>query len=398
MPEEPQIFDYPKGPAQGGLRFPMSQETFTSLTPQARMLAMRAMSKQNLSFSDYVLPSDYEVSFSKAPKKEVYLPSGSATMIAPETGDQYSMTGHGMDQLVAQRKSRGLPDLITLPEFQERRAEAIEERAKAAAAQFDAVADESADNRKAGIDPLTGEPIGEEDAVSERYTQNKEYIPQTEAEIKAEAGAQATQATRDKQAADEVAAAAEQQAQELEIGEEDPAMAEAADIAAMTDEEDFDPVGEEDPAIAEAVDEAAKASRPTKPIAAATETQRAAVDQMVEDRDIAQRAAPAADVPTEGAATKAYAALGDDVDYGLVDTIPDASPAAEPPSPEEMEQTAKTVFGLLTGGPPINGVNNEDMASLIARLSDPDLIGMSPEDIVAALQAEGYVTGLGEGF
>mgnify|MGYP003628046891 CR=1 FL=1 len=279
MPEEPQIFDYPKGPAQGGLRFPMSQETFTSLTPQARMLAMRAMSKQNLSFSDYVLPSDYEVSFSKAPKKEVYLPSGSATMIAPETGDQYSMTGHGMDQLVAQRKSRGLPDLITLPEFQERRAEAIEERAKAAAAQFDAEADESAANRKAGIDPLTGEPIGEEDAVSERYTQNKEYIPQTDAEIKAEAGAKATQATRDKQAADEVAAAAEQQAQELEIGEEDPAMAEAADIAAMTDEEDFDPVGE-------------------------------------------------------------------DVDYGLVDTIPDASPAADPEAAVEPEGPITTGEGM----------------------------------------------------
>ena len=159
---EPSISDYLKE-EERGIRFPMSREEFASLTPTTRSNVMRAMSKENLNFSDYVLPDKYSAAMSRAPKKEVYVPSGSATMVDPESGDTYAMTGYGPQQLVARRKAQGLPDLITLPEFQERRAAEIKQRAEKKAAaldDFDPIGEEPQVEEKVDEDPYA---VGEED-------------------------------------------------------------------------------------------------------------------------------------------------------------------------------------------------------------------------------------------
>lgn len=67
---------------------------------------------------------------SKAPKKEVYVSSGGGSKVDPQTGDQYSLTGYGMQQLEARRRKQGLPPLISLEEYQSRRKEANKNLAK----------------------------------------------------------------------------------------------------------------------------------------------------------------------------------------------------------------------------------------------------------------------------
>ena len=205
---EPSISDYLKE-EERGIRFPMSREEFASLTPTTRSNVMQAMSKENLNFSDYVLPDKYSAAMSRAPKKEVYVPSGSATMVDPESGDTYAMTGYGLQQLVARRKAQGLPDLITLPEFQKRRAAEIKRRAEEKAAALDDF-----------------DPIGEEPQVEEEVD---DFDPVGEEDPSLAIAADV--------AAEEEAAA---------IGEE-PTEETVEDVSAMAEEEvdDFDPVGEE---------------------------------------------------------------------------------------------------------------------------------------------------------
>ena len=206
---KPSISDYLKE-EERGIRFPMSREEFASLTPTTRSNVMQAMSKENLNFSDYVLPDKYSAAMSRAPKKEVYVPSGSATMVDPESGDTYAMTGYGLQQLVARRKAQGLPDLITLPEFQERRAAEIKQRAEKKAAALDDF-----------------DPIGEEPQVEQEVVDDFDPVGEEDPSLAIAADV----------AAEEEAAA---------IGEE-PTEETVEDVPAMAEEkvDDFDPVGEE---------------------------------------------------------------------------------------------------------------------------------------------------------
>ena len=141
MAAKPKVRNYLQDPpeefaGQQGLRFPMSQEQFLSLSPATRSSVMQAMSqvddkgKPLFSYSDYITDSKMSAVTSKAPKKEVYVPSGSASMIDPDTGDQYSMTGASLQQLMMRRKRQGLPDLISLDEYKKRRKAANEKLSK----------------------------------------------------------------------------------------------------------------------------------------------------------------------------------------------------------------------------------------------------------------------------
>jgi len=67
-------------------------------------------------------------------------------------------------------------------------------------------------------------------------------------------------------------------------------------------------------------------------------------------------------------------------------------------SPEMMEQSAKTVFTMLTGGPPKEGVDEDALAKLIEHLSDDRFANMTPSEALEVLKEEGYAVGLGEGF
>ena len=114
----------------------MSQEQFQSLSPATQSSVMQAMSQVDdkgrplLSYSDYITDSQMSAVTSKAPKKEVYVPSGSASMVDPDTGDQYSMTGASLQQLMMRRKRQGLPDLISLDEYKKQRKAANEKLSK----------------------------------------------------------------------------------------------------------------------------------------------------------------------------------------------------------------------------------------------------------------------------
>ena len=141
MAAKPKVRNYLQDPpeefaGQQGLRFPMSQEQFLSLSPATQSSVMQAMSQVDeegrplLSYSDYITDSQMSAVTSKAPKKEVYVPSGSASMVDPDTGDQYSMTGASLQQLMMRRKRQGLPDLISLDEYKKRRKAANEKLSK----------------------------------------------------------------------------------------------------------------------------------------------------------------------------------------------------------------------------------------------------------------------------
>ena len=141
MAAKPKVRNYLQDPpeefaGQQGLRFPMSQEQFLSLSPATQSSVMQAMSQVDdkgrplLSYSDYITDSQMSAVTSKAPKKEVYVPSGSATMVDPDTGDQYSSTGARLQQMMMRRKRQGLPDLISLDEYKKRRKAANEKLSK----------------------------------------------------------------------------------------------------------------------------------------------------------------------------------------------------------------------------------------------------------------------------
>ena len=67
---------------------------------------------------------------------------------------------------------------------------------------------------------------------------------------------------------------------------------------------------------------------------------------------------------------------------------------AETPVPffgrEMMEESAKTVFTMLTGGPPKEGVDEEALAKLIEHLSDDRFANMTPDEAIEALREERY--------
>tara|TARA_Y100001972_G_scaffold54090_1_gene66728 strand:- start:3305 stop:4459 length:1155 start_codon:yes stop_codon:yes gene_type:complete len=126
---EPSIANYLERDERG-LQFPMSQQDFASLTPTTQANVLRAMSQEKLDVSNYITDSKMSAVTSKAPKKEVYVSSGGGSKVDPQTGDQYSLTGYGMQQLEARRRKQGLPPLISLEEYQSRRKEANKNLAK----------------------------------------------------------------------------------------------------------------------------------------------------------------------------------------------------------------------------------------------------------------------------
>jgi len=68
----------------------------------------------------------------------------------------------------------------------------------------------------------------------------------------------------------------------------------------------------------------------------------------------------------------------------------EAEPTVSFFSPEMMEQSAKTVFTMLTGGPPKEGVDEDALAKLSEYLSDDQFANMTPDEAIAALREEGY--------
>jgi len=200
MADKPKISNY-LAEDKRGLQFPMSREQFQSLSPATQSSVMQAMSQVDdkgrplLSYSDYITDSQMSAVTSKAPKKEVYVPSGSASMVDPDTGDQYSMTGASLQQLMMRRKRQGLPDLISLDEYKKQRKAANEKLSKevtdmlpdgaelmipaakaeeAKQAEEDKINDPYGEEPKESASPLDTAPVDDFDPVGDEPSETKE--------------------------------------------------------------------------------------------------------------------------------------------------------------------------------------------------------------------------------
>jgi len=93
------------------------------------------------------------------------------------------------------------------------------------------------------------------------------------------------------------------------------------------------------------------------------------------------------DIPDAAEVNEEPAAEPDDEGF---DDDDEAEPTVSFFSPEMMEQSAKTVFTMLTGGPPKEGVDEDALAKLSEYLSDDQFANMTPDEAIAALREEGY--------
>ena len=167
-----------------GLQFPMTQAQWDSLTPETKSAALQALSKQktaegeDLSLTDYILPSDYAKSFSGADKLEVYIPPSqtSGEFVAPESGHTYAGSMWWIRRENRKRAAQGLRPLMPAEEYDRQNAKAAAEQAKQLKALSSSLLQDpplktvalGKEGEEGGLDPVDEEVVNEPVAESEQ--------------------------------------------------------------------------------------------------------------------------------------------------------------------------------------------------------------------------------------
>ena len=167
-----------------GLQFPMTQAQWDSLTAETKSAALQALSKQktaegeDLSVTDYILPSDYAKSFSGADKLEVYVPPSqtSGEFVAPESGHTYGGAMWWIRRENRKRAAQGLRPLMPAEEYDRQHAKAAADQARQLKALSSSLLQDppvktvglGKEGEEGGLDPVDEEVVNEPVAESEQ--------------------------------------------------------------------------------------------------------------------------------------------------------------------------------------------------------------------------------------